>query len=116
MKRYELTIPLLFAVVFAFFLIGCYKAPPIPEEIFVNLYTDIIIAQEKMGNDPATAKEIRDSLCQVYGVTDSLYKENLKYYDENPNMFDSFYAKVHQGIQSRQKNEVKVDSVQTDKR
>jgi hypothetical protein len=73
--------------------LSCKNEPLIPEEKFIKVYVDILFIQDTTSIDKSL-----DSLKQIvfnkYDITDEMYENNVKYYNENPEKWEAFFDKA----------------------
>ena len=95
MKKKNLYIIILLAAIFGLALFFFFNQKTIiPEETFVNFYYDYMIAQDSLGSDIKTSKNIRAKLFTKYGITEKDYATTVGYYKEEPVRWDSLFTKV----------------------
>lgn len=90
-KKY-ITQLLLIIVGFIFF--SCGDGGRISEDKFVDLYTDIVIAQESGRSSYEEMREVRLELYKKYNITEDEYKLTLDYYNQDPRRWKEFFDKV----------------------
>jgi len=75
----------------------------IEPETFVKFYVDYLIAQDSLGTDAVSSKQIRDRLYKKYSVTDEEYLSTLNYYNSDQKKWAEFFEKVTKLLEERQK-------------
>ncbi len=78
----------------AFIFVSCGDGGRIPENKFVDLYTDIVIAQESGRSSYEEMREVRLELFKKYNITEDEYKLTLDYYNQDPRRWKEFFDKV----------------------
>jgi hypothetical protein len=87
-------IKLLFLILLVFSLSSCKSNSKIDEQVFVNLYADLLIAKEmNRGNDSDYIK-VRDSIYAVYKVDHFMVQRTLDYYNSDTEKWKNFFQKV----------------------
>jgi hypothetical protein len=87
-------IKLLFLILLIFSLSSCKSNSKIDEQVFVNLYADLLIAKEmNRGNDSNYIKA-RDSIYAVYKVDHFMVQRTLDYYNSDTEKWKNFFQKV----------------------
>ncbi len=89
-------------------LIGCDKKQPIPEEKFIEVYSDLVIAQD---TSTTQNKLQRDSIQQMvfsrYNVSHDEYEKTTEFYSSNPEKWETFFNKVIDSLEARKKRAAK---------
>ncbi|QQS37584.1 MAG: DUF4296 domain-containing protein [Ignavibacteriales bacterium] len=89
-------------------LIGCDKKQPIPEEKFLEVYSDLTIAQD---TSATKNKHQRDSVQQMvfsrYNITVDDYEKTTEYYSANPEKWETFFNRVIDSLEARKKRAAK---------
>lgn len=73
-------------------LTGC-KDQPVSEDKFIKVYTDIVIAQDTIGQ-VSTLSQIKKSIFAKNSITEKDYNNTFKYYNENPEKWEAFFDKA----------------------
>ena len=79
-------------LIFIFF--SCSDGKIIPEEKFVNVYTDLVIAQ-----DTSKVKN-HDIIFRKYNITVDEYEKTIEYYNEKPERWIKFFDSVIQKVEN----------------
>jgi predicted nuclease with TOPRIM domain len=61
---------------------------------FVDLYADIVIAQESGKTSYEEMREVRLELFKKYNMSEEEYKKRLDYYNQDPRRWKEFFDKV----------------------
>lgn len=92
----------IFFLIVVLFLIGCDKKQPIPEEKFLEVYSDLVIAQD---TSTTQNKEERDSIQQMvfsrYNVSLDEYEKTTEFYSSNPAKWETFFNRVIDSLEAR---------------
>jgi hypothetical protein len=73
---------------------GCTKETPIPEDKFIMVYTDLIIAQDTSRIGPSGMDSLRAIIYERHNITRDDYTATLDYYNEKPERWETFFSKV----------------------
>ncbi|MBE2280608.1 MAG: DUF4296 domain-containing protein [Ignavibacteriaceae bacterium] len=84
-----------------FLLNGCEKKNVIPEEKFVEIYVDFLMAQDSLGNSPQVSSEILRKLREKHNFTEETYKNTYDDLSDNPENFERFLDKCIAELQKR---------------
>ncbi|MBA4250443.1 MAG: hypothetical protein C0425_02735 [Chlorobiaceae bacterium] len=95
---------LLTAIIIFYILFADQK---MSEEKFILFYTDLIIAQDSLGNDLQSNEAIRKSLFEKYDVSESEYQNTLDYFNQKSERWESFFGKVIEHLEKRQAENLK---------
>lgn len=79
------------------FISGC-KPKHIDENKFIKIYTDIIIMKDSTGN---TTENVKGEVFKKYNITSKDYESTLKYYNEDPERWDTFFEKAIAYLESQ---------------
>ncbi|MBZ0199240.1 MAG: DUF4296 domain-containing protein [Ignavibacteriaceae bacterium] len=95
MKILKSAVILLLLVITAVFLFpSCNNGKVIPEEKFIRLYTDIVIAQDTTAEAYNGMVKIRTEVLKRFNVTEKEYNSTLDYYNAKPERWELFFDKV----------------------
>ncbi len=92
-----------FAYLFSFPMLfyTCQNDKIIDEDKFVNVYTEMIIAQDSISVFPKDSlltknirTQIRDSILNKFNVSLNQYQRTVDYYNEEPLRWQEFFDKV----------------------
>jgi hypothetical protein len=92
LKKNNLTIfflPVLFLLFFS-----CSKEKIITQDKLVQIYSDMLIAQDTVSLSSAGLDSLREAVLKKYNVTDELYKKTLDYYNRDSDRWEDFFNKV----------------------
>ncbi|MEO8398210.1 MAG: DUF4296 domain-containing protein [Ignavibacteriaceae bacterium] len=79
---------------FIFIFVSCSKQKIIPENIFVKIYTDLVVAQDTALVDSVSSKNLREKILKKYNVKLEDYQQTINYYNEDPERWQVFFDKV----------------------
>ena len=72
-------------------IISCSKEDILPEDKFIKIYIDILIAQDTLTDNSISNDSIKALILQKYNVTDSIYTKTIEYYNYNPDKWENFF-------------------------
>jgi len=76
------------------FIFSCSKDEVLPEDKFINIYIDILVAQDTLSDNSISNDSLKTLILQKYNVTDSIYTKTVAYYNSNPDKWEKFYEDV----------------------
>jgi hypothetical protein len=71
--------------------ISCTKEPPIEQEKFVKIYSEILFAQDTL---KVPLLEIKQNVLSRYKFSESDYKKTIEFYNSNPERWQKFFDEV----------------------
>ena len=82
----------LFLLIFilAFTNLSCDDNPPIPEQKFMKVYVNLLIAQDTT-TTPYNSDSLKSVKLASYNITEEQYNSMIKYYDEKPEKWAPFF-------------------------
>ena len=87
-------------IVSSLLLSGCDKAPPIPDEKFLELYIDLLIIQDTTTATNFSLDSVKTLVLDRHNVSSGQYDAMIDYYNSQPDkwivFFDSATAYVDQ--------------------
>jgi Domain of unknown function (DUF4296) len=92
------SLPVLFLLFFS-----CNKEKIIKEDKLIQIYSDMLVAQDTVKFSPAGLDSLREAVFEKYNVTDELYKLTLDYYDQDSERWENFFNKVIAHVDSLKK-------------
>jgi hypothetical protein len=99
---------LLFVFCFSLGNVSCDNDEIIPEEKFIDVYSDLIIAQDTTSS---VTHHQRDSIQQIifkrYSVTLEEYSSTIEFYNSNPEKWEKFFNTAIDSLEARQKKNVR---------
>ncbi len=87
LKTKNITIIFLLTV----FIFSCSKEDILPEDKFINIYMDILVAQDTLTNNTISTDSLKTLIFQKYNVSDSIYTKTIEYYNNNPDKWEKFF-------------------------
>ena len=84
------------------FFVSCSNKKIIPQDKFVNIYAELIFAQDT-ASTPASKKDFKSIILSRYGVTQEQYQSTVNYYDQDPKRWSGFFDKVTLNVSNLQK-------------
>ncbi len=91
MNKYFKLILLQIAAVFILCINGCTDKPPIDEDKFVNIYTDILIQQDTSDVNGKKLELIKSKVLSKYNVTGKEYSETLDFYNQKKGQMEGLF-------------------------
>jgi len=80
------------------FIFGCSKDDILPEDKFIKIYIDILVAQDTLTENSISNDSLKTLILQKYNVTDSIYTKTVEYYNSNPDKWEKFFEDVEDAI------------------
>ncbi len=72
-------------------IFSCSKDDILPEDKFVKIYIDILVAQDTLTDNSISNDSLKTLILQKYNVTDSIYTKTIEYYNYNPDNWGKFF-------------------------
>ena len=101
-----------FEVLFGLFLLSCstrsVPSPPIPEESFVEVYAQLLVAREEarlLRSDSLAAASKLDTLYRHFGFTREQVEAALRYYENDLPRWSRMLDKVIQRLETPRRQE-----------
>lgn len=73
------------------FIFSCSKDDIIPEDKFIKIYIDILVAQDTLTDNSISNDSLKTLVLQKHNVTDSLFTKTIEYYNYNPDKWEKFF-------------------------
>ena len=73
------------------FIFSCSKDDIIPEDKFINIYIDILVAQDTLTDNSISNDSLKTLILQKYNITDSIYTNTIEDYNNNPDKWERFF-------------------------
>ena len=73
------------------FIFSCSKDDILPEDKFIKIYIDILVAQDTLSNNLISNDSLKTIILQKYNVTDSVFTKTIEYYNYNPDKWENFF-------------------------
>ncbi|MHB8581166.1 MAG: DUF4296 domain-containing protein [Ignavibacteriaceae bacterium] len=82
--------------------VSCSNKKIIPQDKFVNIYAELIFAQDT-ASTPASKMDFKTIILARYGVTQKQYQSTVDYYNKDPKRWTGFFDKVTLNVSNLQK-------------
>jgi len=82
-----------FVSILSLILISC-SDKAIDHDKFIDAYIDLHIAEDTLKQVSGDVQKIKERILAKHGMTWKEYNETFRYFNENPELWDAFYAKV----------------------
>jgi len=69
---------------------SCDDKPPIPEQKFMKVYVDLLIAQDTTAT-PYNSDSLKSVILASHNITELLYNSMINYYNEQPDKWTPFF-------------------------
>jgi len=81
------------AVIFFFsvFILSCSKDDILPEDKFVDIYIDILVAQDTLSDSSISNDSLKTLILKKHNVTDSVFIKTIEYYNYNYDKWEKFF-------------------------
>ena len=76
------------------FIFGCSKDDIIPEDKFVKIYIDILVAQDTLTDNSISNDSLKTLILQKYKVADSVFTKTIEYYNYDPAKWENFFEEA----------------------
>ena len=73
------------------FIFSCSKDDILPENKFINIYIDILVAQDTLSDSSISNDSLKTLILEKYNVTDSVFTKTIEYYNYNPDKWENFF-------------------------
>ncbi len=91
---------------FVFFVSsGCGESKIIEEEKFIQIYTDILVAENTVSGSAFSNETILKRTLKKYNVTLEEYKATIQYYNQDSDRWQIFFAKAIANLEAQKKNQ-----------
>ena len=75
-------------------IFGCNKDKVIPEDEFIKVYVDILVAQDTLQNKSIPPDSIRAIVLKKHDIPNSVYKQTIDYYNSSDERWEKFFDKA----------------------
>lgn len=96
------------AVLAAFLFVSCSGKNPISEDKFVEIYIDLVIAQDTSAAVGSSFEGIKQNIFARYKVNEKEYEETLAYYNEDSERWVQFFDKAILKLETKRRQEAKL--------
>lgn len=87
-----------FSFALLFFVItsvNCGKKPPLREDKFVQVYVDLVIAEDSSAADKSI-DQIKAEIFSRHNITPEQYEKTIDFYNDEPKRWEAFFEKAVQ--------------------
>jgi len=86
----------LFQPIFIIFLLllSCSEEEVIPEEKFIHIYVDLMIAQDTTRVNPLSLDSLKEIVFTKHNITSELYDKTIAKYNSLPEAWEEFFEKA----------------------
>lgn len=78
----------------AFVLVSCSDKQIIGQDKFIDIYSEVLLAQSVSNSDPETTAKILEKVCKDFNVTLEQYKSTVDFYKSDYEGWELFFEKV----------------------
>jgi hypothetical protein len=97
----------LFFILYIFISLNCNENNIIEEDKFIQIYSDIIIANDTISSPSQVSDSILLSILNKHGETKDDYKATIEYYNEDSERWEKFFSKAVTYLEKKRKNSAK---------
>ena len=72
-------------------IFSCSKDDILPEDKFIKIYIDILVAQDTLTDNSISNDSLKTLILQKYNVSDSVFTKTIEYYNYNPDKWEKFF-------------------------
>lgn len=95
-----------FAIVYflsiSFIFSGCTEDKIVPEEKYIDVYTDLVIAQDTSRTNSADQRDsIQQMIFKRYNINSAEYSATINYYSQNPAKWEIFFNAAIDSLEAR---------------
>lgn len=94
MNRTKISYAILLAVIFSLLFISCNEKEILPEEKFIQIYVDILIAEDTTSVNSVPRDSLRTIVLKKHNTTDIVYKNTIDFYNESAERWENFFDKA----------------------
>ena len=76
------------------FIFSCSKDDILPEDKFIKIYIDILVAQDTLTDNSISNDSLKTLVLQKYDVADSVFTKTIEYYNYNPAKWENFFEEA----------------------
>ena len=84
----------LFCFFISLLIISCNKDKVIPEDRFIKVYVDILVAQDTLQDKSIPPDSIRAIILKKHNIPDSLYTNTIDYYNSSEERWKNFFDRA----------------------
>jgi len=86
-------------------IFSCSKDDILPEDKFINIYIDILVAQDTLTDNSISNDSLKTLILQKYNVTGPTYTKTVEYYNSNPDKWGKFFEDVIKQVEESKATE-----------
>jgi hypothetical protein len=72
-------------------IFSCSEKEILPEEKFINIYVDILVAQDTITDQSMSVDSLKSTVLWKYNVSDTVYAKTIEHYNNNPGKWEEFF-------------------------
>ena len=76
------------------FIFSCSKDDILPEDKFIKIYIDILVAQDTLTDNSISNDSLKTLILQKYNVADSVFTKTIEYYNYDPAKWEKFFEEA----------------------
>ncbi len=84
--------------------VNCAKKPPLKEDKFVQVYVDLVIAEDSSAADQSI-EQIKSEIFSRHNITAEQYEKTIDFYNDEPKRWEAFFEKAVQYAEGLRKTE-----------
>ena len=73
---------------------GCEKKEILPEEKFIEVYVDILVAEDTTAQKSFSSDSLKTIVLSKHNTTEIVYQNTIDYYNESPDRWEKFFDEV----------------------
>ena len=78
----------------AVFIFSCSKDDILPEDKFIKIYIDILVAQDTLTDNSISNDSLKTLILQKHDVPESVFTKTLDYYNYDPAKWEKFFEEA----------------------
>ena len=88
---------------------GCEEDPPVNEDKFAKVYTDIVIAQDTIEADIINLDSLKRVVFKRYDLNQDDYKNMINYLNKDEKRWQEFFEKVISYVEEQKADTIKTN-------
>lgn len=93
-----------FLVLIIIFILACSEKPPIPEDKFIKVYTDLLVIVDTTSANNFSIDSVKTVVFDRYNITSKQYTETINYYNSEPEKWEVFFDSATSYVEVLKKN------------
>ena len=73
---------------------GCEKKEILPEEKFIEVYVDILVAEDTTAQKSFSSDSLKTIVLSKHNTTEIVYQNTIDYYNESSDRWEKFFDEV----------------------